>query len=90
MASYLRRQGENTVLLLFPLVTSFPDLLFPALSFRVETLADAIRKTLVYFGSLLKEELRLEYAQLLVKMTIINIYSIHHAAETHQGGCGVI
>lgn len=53
-------------------------------------MADAIKKMLLYFGSLLEGEVRLEYAQLLLKMMVINIYSIHHAADTHGGGCGLI
>lgn len=53
----------------------------------VETLSEVIKKTLLYLASLLKGDLRQEYAQLLLKMAVINIYSIHHAADSHEGRC---
>ena len=38
-----------------------------------------------YLGVLLKGELRTGYAQLLLKMMVINIFSIQHASESYAG-----
>lgn len=58
-----------------------------SLSCSVDTLSDSIKKMLQYFDVLLRGELRLEYAQLFVKIMVINIFSIHHASDEHVGEC---
>ena len=46
---------------------------------------EAVKKLQAYLSGLLKGEPRLEYAQLFLKMMVINIYALHHAAEEHVG-----
>lgn len=49
--------------------------------YRLETLPETMSKACQYLGVVLRGEVRLEYAQLLLKMMIINLFSVHHAAE---------
>jgi hypothetical protein len=53
----------------------------------LERLVEMTSKMLGYCGELLQggARLRVEYAMLLIKMTAINIFAIHHAAETYAG-----
>ena len=44
-----------------------------------------VQRLLGYLGRLLSGEVRQEYAMLLFKMAVINIYSIHHEAESNTG-----
>ncbi len=82
MASYSAGQGENQE----TVGCVCGECCTPVcVCFSVETLSEAVSKVIQYLGGLLKGELRLEYAQLLLKMAIINIFSIHHAADSYTG-----
>lgn len=62
--------------------------------YSVETLTDTVKKTLRYCrvmceGAGLGAELGQGHARTLLKMMVINIFAIHHAAESYSGEqCG--
>ena len=58
-------------------------------SLSVETLADTVKKTLHYCRNMCEGlELGQPHARTLLKMMVINIFSIHHAAESCGGKPG--